>query len=258
MREAINFNYNGISSEDMGVQIVSTKSGLFEDIFVASRKIVETSTPYTNKPYLHKIALEPLSFSVSIFINEWKDRDNLSAIARWLTEDTYKPLMFDALPNRVCFAIFEGNSSLIHNGAKDGYINLNVRCNSPYTYSATHLEMTDLNDSLVDKLILIYNDGDRFVKPELVITKKESQGLVVIKNETTGQRLEINNLGVDEEVYINCETEEIVSSLESNGVYRFDDHNDIWLELSNIEGNVLSISGGCDVKLEFRAVYLTS
>src|SRR5690606_18530223 len=96
MREAINFSFDGIASEDMGVHIASTESGLYEEVFLPTREIIEIKIPHRNKPYLQRVELEPLSFPLTIFIHEWQSRDNLRQIARWLYQDFYKPLIFDS------------------------------------------------------------------------------------------------------------------------------------------------------------------
>lgn len=255
MREAIQFTFDGISSEDMGVHIASPNGGLYEETFLPNRRIIETTVAKKDKPYFQRVEHEPLSFSLSFFIHEWRNRDNLRQIARWLFKDYYKPLYFETNPDRIFYAIVEGSSSLMHNGCKDGYITLNVRCNSAYTYSnvfEADYESLVLNPS---NSLAIYNEGDMTIKPKVWITKTVSNGSISIENEANDQIIVMNNLQLNEQVYIDFENEEIVSSLESLTVYRYKDHNNIWLEL--IEGdNSLTFIGDFDIQIEYELVYL--
>jgi len=138
MKQSIHFMYDGKSSKDMGVAIASTKKGLFEESFLPDRTINEKTIANREKPYLQGVEHKPLSFSMSIFIDKWEDNMTLRKIARWLFQDYYKPLTFDSNPNRIFYAMFEGDSTLIHNGGKEGYIEFNVRCDSPYGYTSEH------------------------------------------------------------------------------------------------------------------------
>lgn len=99
------------------------------------------------------------------------------------------------------------------------------------------------------------NDGDLDIKPKLWITKKNGQGDIKLINHTTGQVLELRNLNNSEEVYIDCENEEIVSSNLSNGVYRYGDHNDEFLTLQRGE-NYLTSEGDFNLDIRFKAKLL--
>lgn len=257
MREAINFTFDGVSSEDMGVIIASPNGGLFNETFLPTRNIIETSVANNYKPYHQRVELSPLSFSLSIFIHEWRDRQNLRQIAKWLMKDYYVPLTFETNPDRVFYAMVDGDSSLIHNGCKDGYVELNIRCNSPFTYShAQAIESTEVRVADVSShIISIFNSGDRTIKPKLWITKRNGNGSVSIENEDTEQIMTIDNLLDGEQVYIDVENDTIVSDLEILNVYRYDDHNNVWLEL--IEGeNTLVCTGDFDIEIEYEMIYL--
>lgn len=255
MREAINFTFDGISSEDMGVIIASPTGGLYDEFFLPRRSIVEVKIPKKHIPYHQRMELEPISFSLTIFIEEWDERDNLRQIARWLFQDFYKPLVFETNPDRIFYAMFHGDSRLKHNGAKQGYIELDVRCNSPFTYSRTQeVETLEVRATNINNLLSIFNEGDMSIKPRAWITKRVAGGSITITNESNEQLITIDNLLLDEEVFIDFENVEIISSLETSDVYHYDNHNGIWLEL--IEGdNSLSFIGDFDIRFEFERVY---
>lgn len=257
MREAINFSFDGIASEDMGVIIASPDGGLFEETFLPDRSIVETKVANQIKPYFQRVESEPLSFSLTFFIHEWRDRLNLRQIAKWLMKDYYAPLIFDTNSDRIFYAIFEGSSSLFHNGCKDGYITLNVRCNSPFTYSQLQafetMEVRDLDKK--NQRFSVLNSGDMTIQPKMRITKRNAKGDISIKNEITGQLFTLKNLTLDEQVFIDMEHEEIVSDMEYLNVYRYGDHNGVWIDFIEDE-NILVCTGDFDLEIEYQNVYL--
>lgn len=253
----MHFTFDGIASQDMGVILASPDGGMFEEIFLPDRDIIEKAVVNNNKPYFQRVDLTPLSFPLTIFIHEWKDRDNLRQLAKWMMKDYYAPLTFESNPDRIYYAIFEGSSALFHNGIKEGYLTLNVRCNSPYTYS--HKQLVDTlfvrNATTTSKIFRILNTGDLSTKPKMWIRKKLVNGTVSILNEATEQLLTINNLIKDEEVYFDMENETILTNRENLGVYRYADHNGIWLELAEGE-NTFVCTGDFDIEMEYEMVYL--
>lgn len=50
-------------------------------------------------------------------------------------QDYYKPFYTVDNPNRIFYCMLEGDSKLVHNGLKQGYITLTMRCDSPYSYT---------------------------------------------------------------------------------------------------------------------------
>lgn len=164
MRESMHFIYDNINSKDMGVMLVSPKGGLLEENFLPNRTIIEKNITYREKPYFQRVEHKPLSFSITIFIENWKEELSLRKIAKWFFQDYYKPLVFDSNPNRIFYAMFEGDSSIIHNGLKEGYIELNIRCDSPYGYTAekteNNIEFRDSNVGVVvSNNIITFDNG---------------------------------------------------------------------------------------------------
>lgn len=98
-----------------------------------------------------------------------------------------------------------------------------------------------------------FNNGDLPCKPEIWIKKTNGSGDVKLFNDMTGQIVEFKNLNNNEEVYVDCENEDIVSSLPL--VYRYDDHNNEFLEL-DIGENYLSGDGEFElvIRHEFKTL----
>lgn len=180
MLESIHFMYDNISSKDMGIQIASPRGGLFEENFLPRRRIIEKKIANNEQPYFQRVEHEPLSFNLSFYLEDWLDDQDIRKIARWLFQPYYKPLIFDNNPNRVLYALVEGNSALLHNGLKQGYVELSIRCNSPYTYSHefkfNNMEFRDSNMGYQ-----IIDDMNSFQQGSFFNTKVTSNGLTIDK-----------------------------------------------------------------------------
>lgn len=102
----------------------------------------------------------------------------------------------------------------------------------------------------------IDNVGDLETKPKIWIRKVNGKGNIKIINHTTGQEVEFTDLLSGEEVYVDCENEEIVSShQDSLSIYRYDNHNDEFLEL--IRGdNYITSEGDFDLDIRYKGILL--
>lgn len=96
----------------------------------------------------------------------------------------------------------------------------------------------------------IFNLGDKICKPEIWIKKINGSGDISLTNETLDITLKLTDLHNNETVYVNCESETILTDLPST--YRYKNHNDVFIELDTGE-NVLTGSG--DFELDIRAEF---
>ena len=252
MLESLSFTFNGISSEDMGIVLVNGGDGLYQETFLPTRKIVETTVSNRNAPYFRRVDNEPLSFSITIWIKEWKDRDNLRAIARWLFKDYYKPMYFESSPDKIYYVIFEGTSTLFHNGVKDGYITLNCRCNSPFLFSQEKTETFSVNGTTN---FMFFNEGDLTMRPKLKITCR-SAGNVSIKNNTNNQEFKITNVQPNEIITVDGANETIISSLEYINRFLYDSHNGIWLDITGNSTCEITLAGNFSLEWTYEYIYL--
>lgn len=182
MKQAIHFMYDGVHSKDMGVFIAWNSKGLFEENFLPEREIIEKEIANREKPYFQGVKHKPLSFPLSFVVPEWDER-TLRKIANWFYQPYYKPLIFDTDPNRVFYAMFEGSSELFHNG-QEGYIELTVRCDSPYGYTHEAVkENIELRDSNTDTIIKL--DSNNFSQGEFINTIDSSNGLTIDSSTST-------------------------------------------------------------------------
>lgn len=91
----------------------------------------------------------------------------------------------------------------------------------------------------------IENIGDKVCKPKLWLTKTNGDGNVELHNLETQQTLKFKNLKDGEQVFVDCEQETVITDIPL--IYRYDDHNDVFIEL--IEGNNYLLGSG-DFKLD--------
>jgi predicted phage tail component-like protein len=246
MMESLYFIYDNIKSTDMGVIKIKADSGLFEEPFVAPKTILSEKIRGRDKLYFYGVEREPLSFPIELWFEDGFTDEKVDETARWLDQDEYKPLIFSSNPEKIYYAILEGESSLVHNGIQQGYLKLNVVCNSPFAYSPVYIDMHNIDvDTGVD--ITFTNRGHLPCKPIIKILKIGDGNVSIINHTKGGETLAINNLLDNELVTIDCESEEIETDrLFTN---RYNDHNDVFL--SFIYGvNRLTVYGKC--KLEFQ------
>lgn len=138
MKEGIDFYYDGVYSLDMGLINCKVDSGFFEEPFLSQREIHEVSVRGRDKPYFQGVKCSPLSFSLTFAFVDYYDEEKIRAVARWLNSNTYKPFYTSDNPERIFYCMLESDSTLLHNGLKQGYVNLKFRCDSPYSYSPVY------------------------------------------------------------------------------------------------------------------------
>lgn len=250
MKEYTGFYYNGISSLEMGLINVSASGGLFQESFIASRRINEVTVRGNEKPYFMGVTRDPLEFDLEFAFLDPYNRDKISEVAMWLDQSYYRELYFIDSPNRRFFCMLDGASDLLHNGYGQGYIKLKVRCDSPYGYSQEYLTTEfDFTKNTANGTVHTFeNKGHVELMPEMWI-KKYGDGDVSIFNRATGQTFEFKGLKDQEIVYIDNEREHIESSLKDT--FRYDNFNDIYMNLERGR-NILIVKGNCKLQIRYR------
>ena len=169
IKNSINFNFAGISSETMGLINVNLNSGMYEENLSPNKTINEIKIRGRSKPYHQNIEYEPLEFSVSFaFLDTW-DKTKLRQVTNWLCNQSYyKPLYFsDDLdeennPTRIYYAMVHEDSTLVHNGLSQGYVNITFRCNDAFKYSPVYTtdELTFNSNIITETTIADFYLGD--------------------------------------------------------------------------------------------------
>lgn len=194
IKNSLYFTYNGISSEDFGIMNVSVSNGLYEEPFLASREVKSFQIKGRTREYFQRVVDKPIDFSLQFAFEDTWDNDKIRAVARWLSQSDSdfpqpKPLTFSGDPDRIYYAVYSGDTKLIHNGCKQGYVEITMHTDSPYAYSEKVLSPSvDLSANTQDgTLYYMDNNGDLPLYPEIWITKVGvDNGDIKIVNESNG------------------------------------------------------------------------
>jgi phage-related protein len=254
IKDSLYFNFDGISCKTYSLMNVNTGgSGMFEETFNASRSINETKVRGSDTPLFGGVDEDPLQFTLNIAFTkqQWTDSD-IDNIIVWLFQDVYKPLYFEDKPNKIYYCIPTGDASIAHNGLKQGYLTLTMRCKSSKVYSPQQTsQLYDLSTNAGHYAVNINNTGHVDIYPEISITKIGDGNVTFTNN---GEVFEIMNLTNLEQIYINCERE--IIETDAVGVYRYDDvvgdYFDMVLKRGN---NTIYIDGNCKVQFKYMFKY---
>jgi predicted phage tail component-like protein len=252
--ESLYFSFAGRRSTDFGIMNVSVSSGLYEEPFLSRRNIKETYVRGRYKPYFIEVEREPKTFQLSfVFEETWNDQ-LIREVARWLNVDYYEPLSFSENMDIVYYAMPVDDIPLIHNGLKQGYLTLTMRCDSPFAYS--HDQVTpwyDFSSNQGKGIIEILNYGDAEIYPEIFIQKVENGDITITNLSKANSDFVLTGLLDQEELYIHCENEIIETNLPN--IWRYDSFNDNYLSL--VYGtNILEVTGKCKIKFRYRFKFL--
>lgn len=260
IRESEHFHFAGRRSTDFkGIRNVSIADGLYSEPLVADKTIEEITIPGRDEPYFFGVTEQPKTIQLRFgFLYGWDDR-LVDEITRWLNVDTYQPLFLNGDNDRVYHVIPVDGINKIHNGLKEGYLDLTMRCSSSKSYS--HKIMTPIYE--MDRLgeqqntknptIKIGNKGHFSTFPEIWIEKIADGDITIYNKTNANKKFEFKNIEVGEKLFVDCANEVITTSKEDT--YRYDDFNDNYLELIYGE-NVLTVSN--NVKIRFRLIYIFS
>lgn len=248
IKDKLYFNFDGKSSRNFGLMHINTGNDMFEDSLVGSRSIIETKIAGNDRPNFSRIETAPREFSMSIAFTKGFTENDLDEIVLWLFNDGYAPLYFDENPEKIYYCTPIDEPNLVHNGLRQGYITLKMRCDSPYIYSP--VEVTPRYNVTTSKTINIANRGHYIVYPEISI-KKIGNGDISFTGSNNGV-FEIKELANGESIYINCEKDIIESDI--IGTYRYNNVIGQYQNLKLDRGlNTIIVKGVCDI--EFRYVF---
>lgn len=253
IRESLYFSYAGIKSTDYKLLNVNQNGGLFEETFLPTRSIIEEKVQGRDNPYFFGFDYSPLQFSVSFAFEDTWDDDRIRKVCSWLKQPYYQPLFFSNDINRIFYCVVVDDSQIIHNGMKQGYLNLTFRCNSPYTYTPTTLSPTydySVNTSGTD--LTFINLGSEPCQPDIWIQKIGNGDISIVNLSDGGREFKFTGLVDQEELNVDCENQDIETNL--SGTYRYNNFNNKFLTFPP-GTNYLKVYGNC--KLQFRYRFKT-
>jgi len=253
IKEKLYFNFDGVSCRNFGLMHVNLDSGMFEEQIHASREINETAIKGSDTPLFHSVEESPLGIELALaFTRKFTDKE-LEDVILWLFQESYKPLFFEDKPDRIFHCLAIGDPKLFHNGLKDGYVTIQMRCKSSKIVSPMIVSpLYDLSTNQGKHRVNISNSGHVEIYPEISI-EKIGAGNITFTNVSNGNKIfEIRDLTNLEKIYVNCEKEIIQS--DAIGVYRYDKVIGEYLNMMLKRGvNNIDIEGRA--KITFRYIY---
>ncbi|MCA1025659.1 phage tail family protein [Cytobacillus kochii] len=250
IKESLYFSFAGRRSTEFGINNVSISGGLFNEQLTSGKSITEFTVRGNPKPYFVETKRDPKQFQLHFFFNEGWNDNLINEVVRWLDVDYYEPLFFSEDIDRVFYCLPIDGIEQIHNGLKQGYLTLNFRCNSPFSYS--HEQVTPWIEVDGSKVIEIDNLGHHSTLPDIWIESDKSGSISFFNLTDQNTEMRLDNLQTNEQLYIDCENEILETNLEN--VYRHDDFNENYLTL--VYGkNHIKIVGKAKVKFSYRYIF---
>ena len=244
--ESLSFQFNNQSSTDYNIINCKIDSGLFQESFFSDREIKEVITRKSN--YLVEVKSSPRILTLTIAFTEDFDEDKLRSVKRWLSTESFSPLVFESMPDMIFYAIVIDSSELMHNGYS-GYINLQMRCKDEYIYSPTFISpIYDLSTNNSSVTIQFINNGDVDCQPMLSLQKIENGNVSIINLSDGGKEFGLTSLVDNEDLYIDNENESITTSIPNT--YRYDNHVGDFINMKRGINNLQ-----CFGKMKFQFKY---
>jgi len=260
--ESLIFSFNNQLSTDYGViNCHVDTNGLYSEDFISSIELKEITTRRSPKPYYVQKKPLPRILNLTIAFENSFDEDKLRSVRRWLSQDGYKPMSFDSIPDYIFYCTLIDSTPLLHSGNM-GYINCIFRCSDPYKYSPQYLsDIYDLSSNPSSGTTIIFtNLGDIPCQPQISLLKVNDGDISIINNSDSGKEFKLSSLldsdGVEipssslknnEDLFIDSENEEITSSIPDT--YRLNNLTGDFISLPRGVNN-LQIFGTC--KIQFR------
>lgn len=248
IKESLDFSYAGKYSIHMGLRNVSTKSGLYEETFNANKSIIEEKIPHRSKPYLFGVEYDPLTTPLTFMFDEkWTDK-SIEDVALWLYQNKYQPLYFTNNINRIFYCMPVNDFSIIHNGLKQGYLELTFRCDTFHAYTPTYQETFDFTNNTIDGMDFTFtNKGHLPCQPRMQLTTVDGGEIKIINYSDSGKEFKFIGLANNETLFIDNENEHIETDLTQT--YRFSNFNNQYLSLPR-GVNRLKVYGKCKITFQ--------
>lgn len=248
--ESTGFHYDGIHSSYFDILRVHTSSGLFEESFLPTRSIIEEKTFGRDEPYFFGFELSPTSIPLTLFFENGWDDTKLNEVATWIYQLNYKPLIFDEDESRIFYCMYEGDPKILHAGLKMGYVNLTMRCNSPFSYTPVYQQSFSFANNTVGTDIELFNIGHLSCLPTIEIVKVGNGDISIINSTDGGKETKITGLIDGEVVTIDGFNEDISTSLPNT--HRYNNFNNKFLTLP--KGiNRLKIIGNGNITFTYQS-----
>jgi len=250
------FVFDGIHSEDMGIHLIKTSSGMIEKQFSGEREILSEIVLGNNTPYYFGQRINPLRLKLilSPLEGEWTS-ELKSSIMRWLSNGKFNEFYSVDDVDRRYFLTYIGSPTLSITGLNQGWLEIEFQNMDCYVRSPVLQNVFDLSKISTPTIIEVENLGDTVIYPTDLYIQKIGTGDVSIKNLIDGGReFKFTGLENNEEIYVNNIDRYIKTSVPN--IYRYDSFNGNYLRLK-YGVNRLLVEGKCKLNIEYRYEYLS-
>lgn len=253
--DSLYFVYDGIRSDEMGIINVNLQSGLQEEVFMPEQEIKEFSIRGRDTPYFVETERKPFSIPLNFAFIDSFDDAKLEEVAKWLgNQPYYKPLYFSNNIDKWYYVLYTGETRLLHNCLRQGYVSIQMRNIGSYTYSPIYT--SDPYDFSINPAsgseLQIENKGSIACKPKILIEKIGPGEIKIVNQSDSGNEFIITNLVDKEKIIVDCNKEDIVSDIPLT--YHFDHKIGKYPKL--IYGmNYLKVYGGCKIRFMYQFKY---
>jgi len=249
--QGMNFMFDGISSQDMGLFIINIDSPK-PDPFIPAQNIIEEKRSKNHIPFFIGVEKQPLEFEITCSLLEGAfTPEKRMELSKWLCKEYYCDYISEDNPNLIYEVIMTNQADLTTFSNLQGYFTIQFRASSPWGYSPTYLETFDLSEITVPTTITINNLSNcvKYLYPEIEFTLSDTNTGISLSNLSNGgETFTFTNLTVNEKVYINNDRKQIISDL---GLYRLGNFNRKWFRL--IYGvNQIQVTGKCSLSFRYR------
>lgn len=256
IRDDLYFVFDGITSKEMGLINVNMNSGMLEEQLMSEQSIMEEKVRHNDTPYFIGVERSPFSIEFSFAFDDTFNESKIRTITNWLgNQPYYKELYFSNNIDKRYYVIYNDSPQLIHNALKQGYITINMRSISPYTYSPTLTEgQYDFSlNPLTGSDIEIENLGNLNSMPVIEIEKVGNGEIEIINySNATNSTFKLTNLVDREKIVVDCQREDISSDIPLT--YHFDHVYGTYP--SFVQGlNFIKVKGNCKITFKYRCIF---
>ncbi|MBX4147498.1 phage tail domain-containing protein [Paenibacillus lautus] len=252
--ESLYFVYDGIRSDEMGLINVNMQSGMQEDLFMPEQSIKEVTIRGNDTPYFIETERRPFTLNLTFAFEDTFNDEKIQTIENWLGNKTfYKPLYFSDNLEKWYYVLYTGESTLLHNCLKQGYVQIQMRSISPYTYSPIYeSNIYDLTTNTTEGTEIVINNSRNLICKPTILLYKIGNGEISIRNDSDrGKTFRIINLFNDESIVIDSSKEDIISDIPLT--FHFDDYFGEFPVF--VPGaNYLRVFGNCKIKFKYQYI----
>lgn len=247
-------SYNGKKSSDFNIYFCDPVDYLLQEPFLSNRSIREDKNAGRAMPYFYGIEYDSYEFPLKFWCSDWT-QEKINQVTRWLGEPQYYSELYSSgNQDRCYFCLYTGkvDYETTHNGW--ALAQFTMQSSSPFVYSRQRINYYDFSNSTTTQNITFNNLGSMSLKPEIQITMaSDSNGSFSIKNlRNNNLTMSFTGLSPNENVSIDCENEDIASSLANT--YRINNMTGNFMEF--VYGkNPLQVTGKVSLEIRYRYIY---